>query len=94
MEPGSADITPTGTINGIGKGHVVGRNRLRHGAGSSAYGKESTGDILARTDLRESAIDARLHVNLKSLLLNLQFGLGHTDIVAPQPGLGQYRDFQ
>ena len=59
------------SVDGIGKGHVVGGDRLGHGSRGPADMEESAGHFLPRPDLGKRAVDRLGHVDLKGLLVCL-----------------------
>jgi branched-chain amino acid transport system substrate-binding protein len=65
------NVATRGTVDRVAKSHVIGRNGLRHGTGSASDGKKSARNLLSGSDLGKCPVDGRLHIDLKSLLVNL-----------------------
>ena len=75
LDPLPRNIPLRLAVDGIADGHVVGRNRLRHGARRAAYGEEPTGHLLAGADLGEVAVDGVVEIDGKGPLCRRIDGL-------------------
>ena len=86
MQPGPAHVAAASSVNGVGERHIVGRDRLGDGAGSSADRKKTPRNFLARADLRERAVNARVHVDFEGFFLRLQVAFEGHKLIIVFPG--------
>ena len=70
VEPLAADVARTGPVDGVGKRHVVGRDRLGDGARRAADVEKLPRDLLARADFREGAVLRGVEIDLERLFID------------------------
>ena len=68
----AADVAAGGAVDGVGDGHVVGRDALGDRAGRAADPEKPARHFLARADLGEGAVLRVVQVDLDGLLVRVQ----------------------
>ena len=74
LQPALGDVAVGLAVDGVADRHVVGRHRLRDGAGRAPGPEEPAGDLLAGADLGDRAVPARVEVDLQRLLQCVRAG--------------------
>ena len=70
VEPLAADVARRRPVDGVGKRHVVGGDRLGDGARRPADVEEPPGHLLACADLGERAVFGGVQIDLERLLIH------------------------
>ena len=73
----SADVAFARAIDGVTDSHVISGDGLGNRAGGAADVKEPAGDFLAGADLGEGAVALGVQIDLKGLLVRINFFIIH-----------------
>src|SRR6202034_3810170 len=87
LQPPGGHVPLRLAVDGVADRHVVGGDGFRHRAGRAAHPEEPAHDFLARPDLRDRSVPARIEIDAERLLVRVRLLVADDELAHPSPWL-------
>ena len=87
LQPPGGHVPVRLAVDGVADRHVVGGDRLRDRAGRAADPEEPAHHFLARPDLRDRSVPARVEIDAQRLLVRVRLLVADDELGHPSPWL-------